>query len=48
MASSEDVKESATQVLQKKQSESTVFSEEAENAVPKFHPHGKFSYRKRT
>lgn len=47
MANSEDVRESATQLLQKKQNESTVFSEEAENAVPKFNPHGKFSYRKR-
>jgi len=47
VANSEDVRESATQLLQKKQNESTVFSEEAENAVPKFNPHGKFSYRKR-
>jgi len=39
VANSEDVRESATQLLQKKQNESTVFSEEAENAVPKFNPH---------
>jgi hypothetical protein len=47
MASSEYAMESAAQVLLKKQSESTVFSEEAENAVPKFHPHGKFTEKKK-